>query len=122
MDRSTRILLLALGGVVVVVLLFSALAGLLMGPAMTGQGVFGPDMMRGHAWMWGLGMGFGGLSMVFFWAVLLIGLVLLARSVGVSAGFGRHTASTPLEVLKHRYAAGQITREQFEQMRKDLEG
>jgi uncharacterized membrane protein len=28
---------------------------------------------------------------------------------------------TPLNLLKRRYAAGQITREQYEQMRKDLE-
>jgi putative membrane protein len=123
MDRTTRNLLIALAAVVGVVLLFSALAGAMMGPALGERGFFGPDLMRGHAWMWGLGMGFGGLTMVLFWAVLLVGLVLLARSVGMSAGIGqRPSESTPLDVLKHRYASGQITREQFEQMRKDLEG
>ena len=28
--------------------------------------------------------------------------------------------ASPMEVLKHRYAAGEITREQYEQMRKDI--
>ena len=121
MDRTTRTLLVSLAIVVGVVLLFSALAGAMMGPVLGERGYFGPDLMRGHAWMWGLGMGFGGLTMVLFWGVLLVGLVLLARSVGMSAGIGRRSASTPLDVLKHRYAAGQVTREQFEQMRKDLE-
>jgi len=34
----------------------------------------------------------------------------------------RPPAEPPLEVLKRRYAAGEIDRTQFEQMKKDLEG
>ena len=30
------------------------------------------------------------------------------------------SSETPLDVLKRRYAAGEITREQFEQMRRDV--
>jgi putative membrane protein len=33
-----------------------------------------------------------------------------------------HTSETPLEILKARYAGGEITREQYAQMRRDLEG
>jgi len=32
------------------------------------------------------------------------------------------TKQTPLELLKERYARGEITREQYDQMRLDLEG
>ncbi len=32
------------------------------------------------------------------------------------------TGETPLEVLKARYARGEINREEYEQMRRDLEG
>jgi putative membrane protein len=32
------------------------------------------------------------------------------------------TKQTPLELLKERYARGEITREQYDQMRRDLEG
>ena len=122
MDRSTRNLLIALAVVAGVILLFSALAGSMMVPAMAG-GVFGSGAMPGHAWMWGLGMGFGGLAMVLFWGVLILGLVLLARSAGLAAGAGRPQSSekTPLDVLRHRYAAVELSREQFEQMRKDIE-
>ena len=32
------------------------------------------------------------------------------------------TSQTPLEILKVRYAQGEITREAYEQLRQDLEG
>ena len=124
MDSTTRRLLLAVGLFVVVALSLSALMGGMMGPDFagsdqTGRGPFGPGMMRGHGWMWGLGMGFGGLVMVAFWGVVIVGVILLIRSVGGAQGGLWH--ETPLNLLKRRYATGQITREQYEQMRKDLE-
>jgi len=51
--------------------------------------------------------------------VLIVGGVALFRALGGSLG-GRGQG-TPIDVLKRRYAGGQITREQYEQMRKDLE-
>ncbi len=32
------------------------------------------------------------------------------------------TSHTPLEILKARYARGEITREEYDQVRRDLEG
>ncbi len=32
------------------------------------------------------------------------------------------TGQTPIEILKARYAGGEITREEYDQMRRDLEG
>ena len=125
MDSTTRKLLIAFGVLLVVTLSFSALMGGMMGPGFmtssdqTGQGPFGPGMMRGHGWMWGLGMGFGGLVMLAFWGLVVVGVILLIRSMGGFPGGQWH--ETPLNVLKRRYAAGQLTREQYEQMRKDLE-
>jgi putative membrane protein len=125
MDRTTRKLLIGFGVLLVVTLSFSVLMGGMMAPGFmtsadqAGQGPFGLGMMRGHGWMWGLGMGFGGLVMLAFWGVVVVGVMLLIRSIG---GFpADHGPETPLNVLKRRYAAGQLTREQYEQMRKDLE-
>jgi putative membrane protein len=57
--------------------------------------------------------------MVAFWGVVIVGVILLIRSVsGAHSGLSH---DTPLNLLKRRYASGQITREQYEQMRKDLE-
>ncbi len=69
-------------------------------------------------WGWGWGMGFGWIFMILFWALVILGIVALAKwvfSAGSSSG-GR-----ALDVLKERYARGEINREQYEQMRRDLE-
>ena len=73
----------------------------------------------------GLGMGLGGgLVMVLFWVVLIVGAVWLVRGLFPAgqqppASSSRPEASAD-EILKQRYARGEITKEQFEQMRRDL--
>lgn len=75
--------------------------------------------------MVGFGMGLGGgLLMVVFWIVLIVGAVWLARGLFPSgqqppASSSRSEASAD-EILKQRYARGEITKEQYEQMRRDL--
>ena len=75
--------------------------------------------------MTGLGMGFGGgLLMVLFWVVLIVGAVWLARGLFPSgqqppASSSRSEPNAD-EILKQRYARGEITKEQYEQMRRDL--
>jgi putative membrane protein len=58
--------------------------------------------------------------MILFWALILLGVVALAKWL-FSGGGGTGSARPPLDVLKERYARGEITREQYEQMRRDLE-
>ncbi len=75
--------------------------------------------------MTGFGMGLGGgLAMVFLWVVLIVGAVWLARGL-FQNGQQPHVSSTRLEpsadeILKQRYARGEITKEQYEQIRRDL--
>lgn len=71
-------------------------------------------MMFGDHWM------FGGFMWI-FWILVIIGLVfvikwLVQQSKPVES---KHT-ETPLEILKKRYAKGEIDREEFEQKKKDL--
>jgi putative membrane protein len=67
---------------------------------------------------WGWWMVFGGIFMVLFWggiiALIVWGISRLTRH-GVTPG-----KETPLEIAKARYARGEITKEQFEQIKKDL--
>ncbi|HSD53996.1 MAG TPA: SHOCT domain-containing protein [Burkholderiales bacterium] len=70
----------------------------------------------------GGGMGFGGFGMILFWGLVIAGVVVLARWVG---GFGASVTSrggerTPLEILRERYAKGEIDQREFEQKRRDL--
>ena len=64
-------------------------------------------------------MGVGGLAMLAFWGALIVGVLLIVRTLG--GGRGRRWHGSPLDILKRRYAAGEITRDQFGQMRKDVE-
>lgn len=56
--------------------------------------------------------------------LLLIGAVVYA--LGWRLRFNQtgppQTNQTPLEILKARYAGGEITREEYDQMRRDLDG
>lgn len=63
-------------------------------------------------------MGFGLLSMVLFWAVLIFGGVFVARWL-IGQGFG-HREDSALEILKKRYARGEINKQEFEERKRDL--
>ncbi len=64
-------------------------------------------------------------------AIPLLGVILIAalallvswlvRQGNAAVTMRAAPRETPLEVLKGRYARGELTKEQFEQMKKDLE-
>lgn len=111
MDDTTRKLLIAAGVLLLVGVGLATLTGGMMGGHMVRPGV-----VEDRGWMWGVGMGLG---MLLFWGALIVGIVLLVRLTATSSGPQSH--DTPLDVLKRRYAAGEITRDQYEQTRRDLE-
>lgn len=70
---------------------------------------------------WGNGYGFmggGWLFMGLFWLVVIVGIVALVRAVG---GSRREPRKTALDILQERYARGEISREEYQQKRADLE-
>ncbi len=70
-------------------------------------------------WNYGWGMGFGWLIMVIFWVLVILGVVYLIKLI---AGGARREEKrdTALDILKQRYAKGEITKEEFEEKKKDL--
>jgi len=80
-------------------------------------------MSNGHASMMG-GMWF--ISML-FWVLIIAGVILIAKWFfdrdrdNNESGEGYHKESA-LDVLKKRYARGEIDRETFETMKKDITG
>ena len=59
--------------------------------------------------------------MVVFWGLVIFGIVALVRYLGSgNVPAGSAGAGTPLEILRRRYAAGELTKEQFEQMKRDV--
>lgn len=73
---------------------------------------------------WGPGnmMGWfgGGIMMIVFW-VLLIGLIVwIARQVDGRHAHRTDSHSQALDILKERYAKGEISKEEFESKKKDI--
>lgn len=71
--------------------------------------------------LWGGGMGIG---MLLFWVLIIAAIVVLARGL-----WGRSGADAPrvreknaMEILRERYARGEIDKSEFEDKRRDLEG
>ena len=71
-------------------------------------------------WGWGL---FGAAWMVLFWGsiiALVVWVVSRLSRGNESRGSELTSLQTPLEIAKTRYAKGEITREEFEQIKGDL--
>ena len=81
--------------------------------------LFGSFGMGGYG-MIGFGMGFGFIFMLLFWGGLLW-LIVNLISTGKSGVLdsARRTES-PTEILKRRYARGEINKKEFEEKKKDL--
>lgn len=74
---------------------------------------------------WGAGnmMGFwgGGIMMVAFWVLLIVFIVWVVREVS-GKNLHSQSGSNALEILKERYAKGEIDKKEFEEKKKDLTG
>jgi putative membrane protein len=112
---------IAVGVFLLVVFFVPLLSGGMMGPGMMGRYPGYGFPFTGNGWVWGLGTGLGWLVMLAFCGALIAGAVLLFRAIAGRSVSPPSSAETPLDVLKHRYAAGEITREQYESMRQVLE-
>ncbi len=66
-------------------------------------------------------MWFMPIFMIVFWGLVIWGIVALVRGVSSPGNTGSSDhADSPMEVLKKRYAQGEINKEEFEQKKKDL--
>ncbi len=77
-------------------------------------------------WMmdgWGMGW-FGMIFMILFWGLIIIGFVSLIRWLTQNRRWKGHsglgTNSDAVDILKERYARGEITHDQFESMKSDI--
>lgn len=66
------------------------------------------------------GMFFGGGFMWIFW-ILIIVFIIYAIKAGMGNSTDDSSKESPLEILKKRYARGEINEEEYERRRKELE-
>ena len=74
----------------------------------------------GHMMDWGhMDYGYGGVIM---WIILILIIGVIAYFVIKGQKLiPKDGEETPLEILKKRYAKGEITKQEFEKMKKDIE-
>ncbi|CAB1056637.1 hypothetical protein D1BOALGB6SA_1374 [Olavius sp. associated proteobacterium Delta 1] len=78
----------------------------------------GPGMMGN----WGMGW-FGMIFMMLFWVLAIVALVFLIKRLIQTTSSGKPTEqrrSSSVEILKERYARGEISKAVFESMKRDL--
>ena len=73
--------------------------------------------MWGMWGVWGIGMV---LFMLLFWALVIAGLILGLRWVAAQGRASRPETDTALEILRQRYARGEINKDEFDAKRRDL--
>jgi putative membrane protein len=66
------------------------------------------------------GHGLGGGFMWLFWILLIAVIVWALKATAFSSGKPEGTDKSPLEILKDRFARGEIDEEEFERKRKLL--
>lgn len=78
--------------------------------------------------MGGFGFGFGWIFMLIFWGFIIWAIFALVRGVSGGGCCGGHNHSghgnkegNALDILKERYAKGEISKEDFDRMKKDLQ-
>jgi putative membrane protein len=82
-----------------------------------------PGHMWGEWWMWII----GGLMMLLFWGAIFALAFFAIRALLRSGREDSHRQTSfyqgenSLEILKQRYARGEITRDEYLEMRKELE-
>ncbi len=72
----------------------------------------------GMGWGWGV---FGAIHMIFWWALIVVGIAILVKwLVYSSASNERPGAGRALEILKERHADGEVGEVEFQEKRRSL--
>ena len=79
-------------------------------------------MGYGHGF-WGMGW-YGGILMILLWVLVIVGIVIAVRHMlagGMKSASPDHTAPAPHDILRERYARGEISTEEYEERKRVLD-
>ena len=115
MSKNVKLALIIGGTILGVIIILSLVLGAIWGWPYGGWGMMWPGMMAGFGWMW---------LMPILW-IVFVGLIIWAivaavRTSHESKGSDSSKAESALEMLKKRYARGEISKEEYEEKKKDL--
>lgn len=115
MSRNVKTALIISGIAIALLIAVPLILGAVSGWQSGGWGMMGSGMMGG----------FGGMWLMPIFGILFIGLIIWAIVALVggsteSRGPDSSKVNSALEVLKNRYAKGEISKEEYDEKRKDL--
>lgn len=79
----------------------------------------GGGNMMGTVNSWG-GFGFGWIFMIIFWGIIILGIIALIRYLA-NQGETKKETDSAIDILKTRYAKGEIDKKEFAEKIKDLQ-
>ena len=118
MNKNVKTALIVGGIALALLIALPLLWGGLSGWQVGGWGMMGPGMMGGFGWWWLMP-----ILMVLFLILGIWAVVALVRGVSQprDSDSGSSRPDSALEVLRKRYARGEISKEEYEEKKKDLE-
>ncbi len=73
--------------------------------------------------MMGWGMGIGWFTMIFFWGIIIAGIVLMVKWISVQGqSHPKQSSDSAMDILERKYANSEITEKEFKTMKKNLRG
>ena len=66
--------------------------------------------------------GSGGYGMPFFWIFIVIMAIILFKMFSSKSNDNQDIKESPVDILKRRYASGEIDKSEYQKMKKDIEG
>lgn len=115
MNQNMKIGLIVSGVIIMVLVILSLALGLNSGWHGGSWGMMGPGMMGGFGWMWLMP-----LFMIVFWGLIIWGVIAVVRNLNAAKRADSSNADSALDMLKKRYAKGEIGKEEFDEKKRDL--
>jgi len=80
-------------------------------------------MMDGYGMPFGFG--FGGIFMILWWVIIIVGVIAVVRWLGQTSGSPGHGHSvggsrSAMDILKERYARGEIDEAEYLKIKREL--
>ncbi|MDX9914152.1 MAG: SHOCT domain-containing protein [Candidatus Moranbacteria bacterium] len=78
-------------------------------------------------WGGGLSFGFGWIFMLLFWGLIVWAIIVLAKNLangnccGTKQNKDGQNEGNAINILKERYAKGELSKEDFDRMKNDLQ-